>query len=131
MNKTVAAVRLMAKAAFFFAQCDKEFHAQERQFVEGFVAGINQMAQMDSELKEKMFVSHVLDETYALDHIVDETREVLELCNERERRIVLYAIDDFVKKIIHADGKVLRQEQMSYETWRREVGLEQLDSENT
>ncbi len=126
MNKTVAAVRLMAKAAFFFAQCDKEYHAQERQFVEGFVAGINQMARMDDELKEKMFVNHVLDETYALDHIVDETKEVLEMCNEKERRIVLYAIDDFIKKIIHVDGKILSQEQASYETWRREVGLEQM-----
>ncbi len=124
MNKTVAAVRLMAKAAFFFSHCDKNYDQQERRFVEGFVAGINQMAQLDDEVKDKMYIDHVLDETYALDHIVSETNDLLDLCNEQERRVILYGIDDFIRKIINIDGQICTQEQENYKTWRREVGLE-------
>lgn len=125
MNKSVAAIRLMAKAASFFAQCDTEYNAQERRFIDGFVSGIDQLSQLDASLHSKMFIKHVVGETYALDHIIAETLDLLDTCNDDERRIILYAIDDFIKGIIHLDGSVYKAEQMNYETWRREVGLEQ------
>jgi hypothetical protein len=125
MNKTVAAIRLMAKAATFFAQCNTEYSEQERKFIDGFVSGIDHLSKLDESLHSKMFIKHVVGENYALDHIVAETLDLLDSCNESERRIILYTIDDFIKTVIHLDSTAHRAEQMNYDTWRREVGLEQ------
>lgn len=121
MNKIVDVVKLMARTGLFFASCDGNYDQRERQFIEGYIAGIEQIGDLDKELKGS--VRHSLDETPTLDQIIADTRALLDGFNDDERKVIVMTIDVFIDKVIRLDGKTDSSEAANYAEWRKEMGV--------
>ena len=58
----------MAKTGLFFASADGDYSDKEKNFIEGFISGIENIGDIDDELKAK--VNDATSHTYTLDEIV-------------------------------------------------------------
>ena len=111
----------MAKTGLFFANCDGVYTDREKDFVEGFVGGIEMVGSIDDELKNDVLDS--VNHTYTLDEIVDETKKLVENFNDDERKAILATINGFINKVMRADSKTNSAEQTAYKEWKERVGF--------
>ena len=51
MNKIVSVIKLMAQTGLFFANVDGQYDSKEKEFIENFVASIEQVGDLEPELK--------------------------------------------------------------------------------
>ena len=122
MEKLENVVRLMAKTGLFFANCDGQYAQQEKDFIEGFIAQIEQIGTIDETLKKE--VAGAIDHQYTLEEIVQNTQEVLDGFNSDEQKAILMAIDGFAKKVIKADKRVAEAENANHLAWKKHFGLD-------
>ena len=75
MERIIDTIKLMAKTGLFFAHCDGDYTDRERDFVEGFLAGIEQIGSVDDEVKNAVLDS--VNHTYTLDEVLEETKQLV------------------------------------------------------
>ena len=121
MERIIKTIKLMAKTGLFFAHCDGVYTEHEKEFVEGFVGGIEQIGSIDDSLKNEVLdsVNHI----YTLDEIVEETNHLIGDFNDDERKAILATIDGFIKKVMSADEKTNSAERTAYNDWKEKVGF--------
>ena len=111
----------MAKTGLFFANCDGNYTQRERDFVEGFVSGIEQIGSIDDDLKNEVLDS--INHAYSLDEIVEATNLLVKDFNDDERKAILATINGVINKVIRVDKNVNSAEQNAYKAWKEGVGL--------
>ncbi len=121
MERIIDTIKLMAKTGLFFAHCDGDYTDRERDFVEGFLAGIEQIGSIDDEVKNAVLDS--VNHTYTLDEVLEETKQLVAGFNDDERTAILAVIDGFIKKVMRVDNKVESAEKKAYVAWKIGVGL--------
>ncbi|MCI6617647.1 MAG: TerB family tellurite resistance protein [Prevotella sp.] len=120
MEKIIEVVRLMAKTGLFFASADGIYQQRERQFINDFVSGIEQIGSITPELKGEVYGA--LNNQYKIEEIIRETNAVLEGFNKDERRAILASIRGFITKVIEADGSVHPLERENFRLWKDQFG---------
>lgn len=121
MEKILDIIKLTAKTALFFAHCDGDYSKRERDFVEGYLAGIEQFGEVPEEVKAD--VRDALKHQYELYPLLAETKELIDDFTLYEKAAVLHSIDEFVLQIIQADGEEMKKERDNYALWKRELGI--------
>ena len=121
MQRIIDTIRLMAKTGLFFANCDGNYTQRERDFVEGFVSGIEQIGSIDDDLKNEVLDS--INHAYSLDEIVEATNLLVKDFNDDERKAILATINGVINKVIRVDKNVNSAEQNAYKAWKEGVGL--------
>jgi len=111
----------MAKTGLFFANADGIYSEKERDYITGFVSGIEQIGDIPAELKGAVY--DTLNHQYQLDEIMNETDDLVKDFSDQERKAILYSINDFIGKVIKADGKVHPLEKESYKQWKLRFGI--------
>jgi hypothetical protein len=122
MEQILDIIKLTAKTALFFAHCDGEYSQRERDFVEGYLAGIEQFGDVPEELKTD--VRDTLNHQYELYPLLAETKGLIDDFTLYEKAAVLHTIDEFVQQVIKADGEERKSERENYAQWKRELGIE-------
>ena len=112
MEKIFDVIKLTAKTGLMFANCDGVYSDREKDFIEGFIAGIEQFGDVDEQLKAD--VRDTLNHQYELYPVI---------FNVLEKALILRAINDFAKKVIIADGETREAEKNNYDIWARELGI--------
>ena len=95
-EKLSNSILLTAKAGLFFASCDGDFSQKERDFVEGYIASIEEVGEIPSELKEAL--ADTINHTYTLEEIIGDTLDLVEGFNEDERKAILFTLRQFIIK---------------------------------
>ena len=121
MEKIFDVIKLTAKTGLMFANCDGVYSDREKDFIEGFIAGIEQCGDVDEQLKAD--VRDTLNHQYELYPVIAETKAFLDGFNVLEKALILRAINDFAKKVIIADGETREAEKNNYDIWARELGI--------
>ena len=121
MEKIFDVIKLTAKTGLMFANCDGVYSDREKDFIEGFIAGIEQFGDVDEQLKAD--VRDTLNHQYELYPVIAETKAFLDGFNVLENALILRAINDFAKKVIIADGETREAEKNNYDIWARELGI--------
>jgi len=121
MERIINTIKLMAKTGLFFAHCDGEYTDRERQFVEGFVSGIEQIGSIDESVKQEVLDS--VNHTYTLEEVLAETKELVAKFNDDERKAILATLDGFIKKVMRVDNEIETAEKKAYVAWKIGVGL--------
>ena len=120
-EKLSNSILLTAKAGLFFASCDGDFSQKERDFVEGYIASIEEVGEIPSELKEAL--ADTINHTYTLEEIIGDTMNLVEGFNEDERKAILFTLRQFILKAIASDSRVKEKEVAAYDQWLAAVGL--------
>ena len=120
-EKLSNSILLTAKAGLFFASCDGDFSQKERDFVEGYIASIEEVGEIPSELKEAL--ADTINHTYTLEEIIGDTLDLVEGFNEDERKAILFTLRQFILKAIASDSRVKEKEVAAYDQWLAAVGL--------
>jgi hypothetical protein len=121
MDKLIAVIKLVAKTGLFFANVDGEYDTKEREFIENFIANIEEVGSIEDELKDD--VKDTLNHTYTLDDIVSDTKALIDGFNDEESDAILKTLNAFVTNVIKADGKVVDEEATTYNEWRAQLGI--------
>lgn len=119
MEKLVNSIKLMAKAGLFFANCDGNFSQRERDFIEAFLQNIQEVGDIEDELKND--INDSLNHTYTIEGIIEDTKQLVEGFNEDERKAILFTMAAFIEKVIAADGNFECKEQDYFLQWRDAV----------
>ena len=120
-EKLSNSILLTAKAGLFFASCDGDFSQKERDFVEGYIASIEEVGEIPSELKEAL--ADTINHTYTLEEIIGDTLDLVDGFNEDERKAILFTLRQFIIKAIASDSRVKEKEVAAYDQWLAAVGL--------
>jgi tellurite resistance protein len=119
MEKLVNSIKLMAKAGLFFANCDGNFSQRERDFIEAFLQNIQEVGDIEDELKND--INDSLNHTYTIEGIIEDTKQLVDGFNEDERKAILFTMAAFIEKVITADGNLECKEQDYFLQWRDAV----------
>jgi len=121
MEKITEVVKLMAKTGLFFANADGQYNRSEKDYLDNFVAGIQQIGDISDELKAD--VVGALDKTYTLEQIIDDTKQLVDGFSDQERGAILTAIKGFINQVIRVDDTVHEKEQAAYKAWKQALGI--------
>ncbi len=101
MEKLINTITLMAKTGLFFASADGDYSDKEKNFIEGFISGIENIG--------------------TLDEIVKETQQLLEGFSPDEQSAIKKSLKAFVNKVIDADCERKSTEQENYLAWKKAI----------
>lgn len=121
MNKIVNVIKLMAQTGLFFANVDGQYDSKEKEFIENFVASIEQVGDLEPELKAN--VTDSLNHTYELPAIIEATKELVDGFSDEERVAILGSIQSFIERVIAIDGEVHPAEEESFKQWKAAFGV--------
>jgi len=121
MDKIVNVIKLMAQTGLFFANVDGKYDSKEKEFIENFIASIEQVGELEPELKAD--VSDSLNHTYELPAIIMATKGLVDGFNEDERAAILGSIESFIERLIAVDGEVHPAEEENFKQWKAAFGL--------
>lgn len=121
MEKIYQVVRLMAETGLFFANVDGIYQDRERQFINDYVSGIEEIGDITPE--QKGWVYSALNKKYTLDDIIRDTRELLDGFEEIERQQILKSMKGFIKRVLMADGHVHPLEHANFQLWKQAFGV--------
>ena len=120
-DKLKDTIILTAKAGLFFANCDGDFSQKENDFIEGYIASIEDVGDIPDDLKAE--VRDTLNHHYTLDGIIAETKDLVSGFNDDERNAILFTLRQFILKVISADARVKTKEVECYDQWIEAVGF--------
>ena len=120
-DKLKDTITLTAKAGLFFANCDGDFSQRENDFIEGYIASIEDVGEIPEDLKVE--VRDTLNHRYTLDGIIAETNDLVSGFNDDERKAILFTLRQFILKVISADARVKTKEVECYDQWLEAVGF--------
>ena len=119
MQKLVNTIKLMAKTGLFFAHADGEYSDKEKKYVTDFVSGIENIGDLDSNLKQELL--DTVNHTYTFEEIIDETHALLDGFDENEQNARKKSLKAFVNQVISIDGERKKVEQENYIRWRQSI----------
>lgn len=121
MDKIVNVIKLMAQTGLFFANVDGKYDSKEKEFIENFIASIEQVGELEPELKAD--VSDSLNHTYELPAIITATKDLVDGFSDEERAAILGSIQSFIERVIAIDGEVHPAEEESFKQWKVAFGV--------
>jgi len=121
MSKITDTIKLMAKTGLYFAHVDGNYDEREKNFLENFVAGIEQIGALEEDVKAD--VKDALNHTYTLDELVKETKDLVSDFTEEEKTAILNTMRLFISKVIATDKNISDVEHDEYAKWREAMGL--------
>ena len=120
-EKLKDSIVLTAKAGLFFANCDGQFSQKENDFIEGYIASIEDVGEIPDDLKAEL--RDTLNHRCALEDIIAETMDLVSGFNDDERKAILFTLRQFILKVISADARVKTKEVECYDRWLEAVGF--------
>ena len=121
MDKIVNVIKLMARTGLFFANVDGQYDSKEQEFIENFIAGIEQIGELEPELKAD--VTDSLNHSYELPAIIEATKDLVDGFSEQERAAILGSIQSFIERVINIDGEVHPAEAENFNQWKAAFGI--------
>lgn len=121
MDKIVNVIKLMAQTGLFFANVDGQYDSKEKEFIENFIASIEQVGELEAELKAD--VTDSLNHTYELPTIIEATKDLVDGFSEQERGAILGSIQSFIERVINIDGIVHPAEEENFKQWKAAFGI--------
>ena len=121
MDKIVNVIKLMAQTGLFFANVDGQYDSKEQEFIENFIAGIEQIGELEPELKAD--VTDSLNHSYELPAIIEATKDLVDGFSEQERAAILGSIQSFIERVINIDGEVHPAEAENFNQWKVAFGI--------
>ena len=121
MDKIVNVIKLMAQTGLFFANVDGQYDSKEQEFIENFIAGIEQIGELEPELKADVTDSQ--NHSYELPAIIEATKDLVDGFSEQERAAILGSIQSFIERVINIDGEVHPAEAENFNQWKVAFGL--------
>ena len=122
MDKVQQMQVLCAKIGVFFANCDGVYETREQEFIENFVANLEQGEGLTPEIKQIILES--TNEIVSLETIIQMTKDLLDGFNEVEQTEIKKVLSEFIVKLIEVDGELHPNEIANYNTWKEKIGLE-------
>lgn len=121
MDKIVNVIKLMAQTGLFFANVDGQYDSKEQEFIENFIASIEQIGELEPELKAD--VTDSLNHSYELPAIIEATKDLVDGFSEQERAAILGSIQSFIERVINIDGEVHPAEAENFNQWKAAFGI--------
>ena len=121
MDKIVNVIKLMAQTGLFFANVDGQYDSKEQEFIENFITGIEQIGELEPELKAD--VTDSLNHSYELPAIIEATKDLVDGFSEQERAAILGSIQSFIERVINIDGEVHPAEAENFNQWKAAFGI--------
>ena len=121
MDKIVNVIKLMAQTGLFFANVDGQYDSKEKEFIENFIASIEQVGELEAEVKAD--VTDSLNHTYELPAIIEATKDLVDGFSEQERAAILGSIQSFIERVINIDGIVHPAEVENFKLWKAAFGI--------
>ncbi len=122
MDKKEQLILLLAELGAFFSKCDADYDIREKDFVSRYL----KVLQENNAVTEAMCQSlHAIGESeFSIEQILSDTKSFMNLLDKEEVDDCMSAVDDFIVKLIHADGVVHEQEDLYLKQWREIVRLD-------
>lgn len=118
MNAIEKSAILYAKTGVFYANCDGEYDERERDFITRFVDELEKQESISGATKAA--IGNVLNTPQSFADVIKDTRDLLQEFNEAEQKAILYQFNEFIKRVIDADGKLHPNEEKYFEEWKNE-----------
>lgn len=112
---------LCAKIGVFFANCDGVYETREQEFIENFVANLEQGEGLTPEIKQIILGS--VNEKVSLETIIQMTKDLLDGFNEVEQTEIKKVLSEFIVKLIEVDGEIHPNEIANYNLIKEQIGL--------
>ena len=123
MDKIQQMQVLCAKIGVFFANCDGVYETREQEFIENFVANLEQ-GEGGLAIEIKQIILGSVNEKVSLETIIQMTRDLLDGFNDAEQTEIKKVLSEFITKLIEVDGELHPNEIANYNTWKEKIGLE-------
>ena len=121
MDKVQQMQVLCAKIGVFFANCDGVYETREQEFIENFVANLEQGECLTPEIKQIILES--TNEIVSLETIIQMTKDLLDGFNEVEQTEIKKVLSEFIVKLIEVDGEIHPNEIANYNLIKEQIGL--------
>jgi hypothetical protein len=121
MDKVQQMQVLCAKIGVFFANCDGVYETREQEFIENFVANLEQGEGLTPEIKQIILGS--VNEKVSLETIIQMTKDLLDGFNEVEQTEIKKVLSEFIVKLIEVDGEIHPNEIANYNLIKEQIGL--------
>ena len=121
MDKIQQMQVLCAKIGVFFANCDGVYETREQEFIENFVANLEQGEGLTPEIKQIILGS--VNEKVSLETIIQMTKDLLDGFNEVEQTEIKKVLSEFIVKLIEVDGEIHPNEIANYNLIKEQNGL--------
>lgn len=122
MDKVQQMQVLCAKIGVFFANCDGVYETREQEFIENFVANLEQ-GEGGLAIEIKQIILGSVNEKVSLDTIIQMTRDLLDGFNEVEQAEIKKVLAEFIVKLIEVDGEIHPNEIANYNLIKEQIGL--------
>ena len=122
MDKIQQMQVLCAKIGVFFANCDGVYETREQEFIENFVANLEQ-GEGGLAIEIKQIILGSVNEKVSLDTIIQMTRDLLDGFNEVEQAEIKKVLSEFIVKLIEVDGEIHPNEIANYNLIKEQIGL--------
>lgn len=122
MDKVQQMQVLCAKIGVFFANCDGVYETREQEFIENFVANLEQ-GEGGLAIEIKQIILGSVNEKVSLDTIIQMTRDLLDGFNEVEQAEIKKVLSEFIVKLIEVDGEIHPNEIANYNLIKEQIGL--------
>lgn len=122
MDKIQQMQVLCAKIGVFFANCDGVYETREQEFIENFVANLEQ-GEGGLAIEIKQIILGSVNEKVSLDTIIQMTRDLLDGFNEVEQAEIKKVLAEFIVKLIEVDGEIHPNEIANYNLIKEQIGL--------
>ena len=122
MDKIQQMQVLCAKIGVFIANCDGVYETREQEFIENFVANLEQ-GEGGLAIEIKQIILGSVNEKVSLDTIIQMTRDLLDGFNEVEQAEIKKVLSEFIVKLIEVDGEIHPNEIANYNLIKEQIGL--------
>ncbi len=122
MDKIQQMQVLCAKIGVFFANCDGVYETREQEFIENFVANLEQ-GEGGLAIEIKQIILGSVNEKVSLETIIQMTRDLLDGFNEVEQAEIKKVLAEFIVKLIEVDGEIHPNEIANYNLIKEQIGL--------
>lgn len=122
MDKIQQMQVLCAKIGVFFANCDGVYETREQEFIENFVANLEQ-GEGGLAIEIKQIILGSVNEKVSLETIIQMTRDLLDGFNDVEQAEIKKVLAEFIVKLIEVDGEIHPNEIANYNLIKEQIGL--------
>ena len=122
MDKIQQMQVLCAKIGVFFANCDGVYETREQEFIENFVANLEQ-GEGGLAIEIKQIILGSVNEKVSLETIIQMTKDLLDGFNEVEQAEIKKVLAEFIVKLIEVDGEIHPNEIANYNLIKEQIGL--------
>jgi hypothetical protein len=108
---------LFAKTGVFFANCDGVYDKREKDFINEFVSSLKGISIISDEIAHIILNTDSNEITF--ESITEDTTRVLSECDKDTNETLLAALENFIDKVIKADGIIHPNEKKYFNEWKK------------